>query len=197
MNTGNIIETKNLLLKPGNNATDNKPFIEMLRRDGNFKDFCGLPFSEKHLDMFKDYFEHSENDQCIFSIYPKENTIFIGYVGFHREHNGYELEFYIAKEYRGKGFCEEACIAVINELFSNGISVDENIITEKKLYATTLPDNVATIALLEKIGFENQIISVDGAILVAEALYDEENDELYDYPIKRYAMDKECFGGSR
>ena len=72
-----------------------------------------------------------------------------------------------------------------------------NMIIEGKLYASTLPDNVAAIALLEKIGFENQIISVDGAILVAEALYDEENDELYDYPIKRYAMDKECFGGSR
>ena len=197
MNTGKIIETKNLLLKPGNNATDNKPFIEMLRNDGNFKDFCGLPFSEKHLGMFEDYFEHSENDQCIFSIYPKENDIFIGYVGFHREHNGYELEFYIAKDYRRKGFCEEACIAMINELFNNGISANGNMIIEGKLYASTLPDNVAAIALLEKIGFENQIISVDGAILVAEALYDEENDELYDYPIKRYAMDKECFGGSR
>lgn len=36
MNTGEIIRTKNLLLKTGNNSTDNEPFIKMLRQDGNF-----------------------------------------------------------------------------------------------------------------------------------------------------------------
>ena len=36
MNTGKIIETKHLFLKPGNNATDSEPFIKMLRQDGYF-----------------------------------------------------------------------------------------------------------------------------------------------------------------
>lgn len=196
MNTGNIIETENLLLKPGNNATDNKPFIEMLRRDGNFKDFCGLPFSERYLSSFEDYFEHINDDQCLFSIHPKEKDIFIGYVGFHRERDGYELEFYIGKQFRRKGFCEEACIAIINELFNNGISANGNMIIEGKLYASTLPDNVAAIALLEKLGFENEIISVDGAVLVAQGIYDEENDEFYDYPVKRYVIDTSHYEGT-
>ena len=37
MNTGKIIETKHLFLKPGNNATDSEPFIKMLRQDGDFE----------------------------------------------------------------------------------------------------------------------------------------------------------------
>ena len=34
MNTGEIIDTTNLILKPGNNNMDNEPFIKMLRDDG-------------------------------------------------------------------------------------------------------------------------------------------------------------------
>lgn len=43
MNTGEIIETKNLLLKPGNNATDSEAFLKMLKQDGDFELFCGMP----------------------------------------------------------------------------------------------------------------------------------------------------------
>ena len=110
MNTGKIIETKHLFLKPGNNATDSEPFIKMLRQDGYFEAFCGLPFSDKYLEMFVDYFEHKENDQCLYSLYLKDDDVFIGYVGFHREIDDYELEFYIGKEFRRKGFCKEACV---------------------------------------------------------------------------------------
>ena len=67
---------------------------------------------------------------------------FIGYVGFHRELNGdYEIEFYIAKNYRRKGYCEEACKAIIKQIFGEGLSVDHNQITVDRLYATTLAEN--------------------------------------------------------
>ena len=50
------------------------------------------------------------------------------YVGFYRELNGdYEIEFYIAKNYRRKGYCEEACKAVIKQIFGEGLSVDHNL----------------------------------------------------------------------
>ena len=42
MNTGKMIETDRLLLRPGKNNTDDEPFITMLREDGDFKDFCGF-----------------------------------------------------------------------------------------------------------------------------------------------------------
>lgn len=64
------------------------------------------------------------------------------YVGFHRELNGdYEIEFYIAKKNRRKGYCEEACKAVIKTIFGEGVSVDHNQITVDRLYATNLVCN--------------------------------------------------------
>ena len=49
MNTGREIETKRLKLLPGVNKRDSKPFLKMLREDGNFQEFCGVEFSEKNL----------------------------------------------------------------------------------------------------------------------------------------------------
>lgn len=52
MNTGREIETKRLKLLPGSNKRDSKPFLKMLREDGNFREFCGVEFSEKNLSEF-------------------------------------------------------------------------------------------------------------------------------------------------
>lgn len=188
MNTGTLIETKNLLLKPARNARDSKPFVKMLRQDGDFEAFCGLPFSEEYLELFEDYFEHKESDQCLYSLYLKDNDVFIGYVGFHREDRDYELEFYIGKEFRRKGFCREACVEVINILFDEGLSVDGKNLVEEKIYATTLPNNVSANSLLEDLGFKSHAISQGGAVLVGKALYDEESDDFHAFPIKRYVL---------
>lgn len=59
MNTGKKIETEPLLLIPDSNARDDVPFIHMLRNDGDFRDFCGIEFSEKYLAEFKKYFERT------------------------------------------------------------------------------------------------------------------------------------------
>ena len=105
MNTGKALETKRLVLVPGNNARDDEPFINMLRNDGNFRDFCGIEFSEKYLAEFRNYFERTGHDECIYSIFLKGSDRFIGYVGFHRERNSdYQIEFYISKSERRKGY---------------------------------------------------------------------------------------------
>ena len=135
MNTGREIETKRLKLLPGVNKRDSKPFLKMLREDGNFQEFCGVEFSEKNLSKFATYFERTGHEECIYSIFPKDSIEeFIGYVGFHLELNGdYEIEFYIAKKNRRKGYCEEACKAVIKTIFGEGVSVDHNQITVDSL----------------------------------------------------------------
>lgn len=140
MNTGREIETKRLKLLPGVNKRDSKPFLKMLREDGDFQGYCGAKFSEKNLSKFATYFERAGQEECIYSIFPKDSMEkFIGYVGFHRELNGdYEIEFYIAKNYRRKGYCEEACKAVIKQIFGEGLSVDHNQITVDRLYARLL-----------------------------------------------------------
>lgn len=190
MNTGLKIETKHLLLIPGNNARDDAHFIEMLRNDGNFRDFCGIEFSEKYLAEFRNYFERAGHEECIYSIFPKETDEFIGYVGFHRERNSdYEIEFYISKSQRRKGYCEEACKAVIDLILSEGISVNGNALSVSKLYATTLADNTATISLLTKLGFKRDIPE-DGGILLMEGFVDEENEEYFGYCVSKYVIEK-------
>lgn len=190
MNTDVTIETERLLLIPGNNARDDEPFILMLRNDGNFRDFCGIEFSEKYLADFKNYFERRGHGRCIYSIFPKNTNKFIGYVGFHREPNyDYEIEFYIKKSERRKGYCEEACKAVMNLFFSEGISIDNNKLRVKKLYASTLTDNTPAISLLSKLGFKCYIPE-DGQILIMEGFVDEESDEFFGYCVSKYVIGK-------
>lgn len=191
MNTGIKIETERLMLIPGSNVRDNVPFIHMLRSDGNFCDFCGIEFSEKYLAEFSDYFERTGHEECIYSIFPKGTDEFIGYVGFHRERNSdYEIEFYISKLQRRKGYCEEACKAVIELIFSEGLSVDDNVLSVQKLYATTLAENIAVNNLLSKLGFKKDIPK-DGPVLVMEGFVDEETDEFFGYFVSKYVMEKE------
>lgn len=190
MNTGKKIETERLLLIPGNNARDDAHFIHMLRNDGDFRDFCGIEFSEKYLAEFKYYFERTGHEECIYSIYPKGADEFIGYVGFHRERNSdYEIEFYISKSQRRKGYCEEACKAVMELIFSDGLSVDNNVLSVQKLYATTLAENIAVINLLSKLGFKRDIPK-DGPVLVMEGFVDEETDEFFGYCVSKYVIEK-------
>lgn len=73
MNTGREIETKRLKLLPGVNKRDSKPFLKMLREDGNFQEFCGVEFSEKNLSKFATYFERTGHEECIYSIFPKDS----------------------------------------------------------------------------------------------------------------------------
>ena len=191
MNTGTKIETERLLLIPGSNARDGEPFMKMLREDGNFRDFCGVDFSEEYLAEFGTYFEYTEQDECIYSIFPKETDEFIGYVGFHRESRGeYEIEFYISKTYRRKGYCEEACRAVIELLFSKGLSVNGKVLCEQKLYTTTLTDNTAVVNLLQKLGFV-QNVSEGAPIIFVRGFVDEETGEIFTNCITQYVIAKE------
>lgn len=190
MNTGIKIETERLVLVPGSNARDSEHFIHMLRNDGNFRDFCGLEFSEKYLAEFNNYFERTGHDECIYSIFLKGTDMFIGYVGFHREHNSdYEIEFYISKSQRRKGYCEEVCKAAIELIFTEGLSVDDNVLSVEKLYATTLAENIAVINLLSKLGFKRDMPK-DGPVLIMEGFVDEETDEFFGCCVSKFVRRK-------
>lgn len=173
MNTGKEIETSRLWLRPGKNERDSSPFLLMLRNDGDFQQYCGARFSEENLSRFANYFERVNDEMCMYSLFLKTDAeTFIGYVGFHREGDGtFELEFYIAKEYRRNGYCEEACRAVIGQLFGEGLSVNGKLLSENELYATTLAENEPTLGLLKKLGFTQHMIE-DGATEVMQIVVD-------------------------
>lgn len=189
MNAGREIETKRLKLLLGVNERDSKPFLKMLREDGNFQEFCGAEFSEKNISKFATYFERSGHEECIYSIFPKDSIEeFIGYVGFHRELNeDYEIEFYIAKNYRKNGYCGEACKAVIKTIFGEGVSVDHNQIMVDRLYATTLAENTTAVELLKKIGFQRA-----NPKDVRQGFVDEDK-QIYIYPVTKLVVEKNLF----
>ena len=128
--------------------------------------------------------------KSVYSIFPKGTDEFIGYVGFHRENNSdYEIEFYISRPQRRKGYCEEACKAVIELIFTEGLSVDGEVLTVEQLFATTLNDNIAAINLLSKLGFKKDIPK-DGPVVTMELIVDEETDEFFGYWVSKYVIER-------
>ena len=53
---------------------DSKPFLKMLREDGDFQGYCGVKFSEKNLSKFSTYFERTGQEECIYSIFQKDSS---------------------------------------------------------------------------------------------------------------------------
>ena len=76
-------------------------------------------------------------------------------MGFHKEIN-FEIEFYISKPERRRGYAKEACIEIINLFFTEGLSIDNKIIKKGEIYVVTLTDNIATIELI-KLGFKRYV----------------------------------------
>ncbi len=189
MNTGKMLETRRLLLRPGSNARDSASFLQMLREDGDFRMFCGVDLSEDRLLSFSDYFERSGHDECIYSVFEKDAPErFIGYVGFHREER-YELEFYISKPYRSRGYCTEAARAAVGQLFGEGLSVDGAALTENRLYSSTIVDNIPAVRVLEKLGFKRNTPE-DGPVLLMVGFIDDDGN-FTENSVAEYVLAKE------
>ena len=153
-----IIKTPNLILKPSDQARDIEPFLNMLRRDGNFQLFTGAKCTEEELKGFSRYFERSYSKKC-FSVFEREDPEhFIGYVGVHREFrfagSKIEIEFYISKDYRNKGYATEAGRALLYQLMEGNLGEQGEKFKTGQVFAKTLSRNSASIRVLKKLGFE-------------------------------------------
>lgn len=73
----------------------------------------------------------------------------IGWVaaGERRQGGVTELGYILAREYWGGGIAREAISAVIDRLFAEG---------QRRVFADTDPENAASIALLERLGFRRE-----------------------------------------
>lgn len=154
MNTGKDLETDRLFLLPGRDDRDNESFLRMLREEGNFRDFCGVDFSEYYLKNYDGYLGHRGGQRCLYSIFRKaEPERFIGYAGVHLDKGDYRLEFYISKPYRRKGYCYEACLTILDKFFNGRLFADGVNITADCIYSFAGTDNVASENCLKKLGF--------------------------------------------
>ena len=87
-----------------------------------------------------------------YSIISKDTNAMTGYVGITLENSN--VEFYIFKEYRRRGYASEALAGFINAYMDGEITGK----AEESVIAETLSVNAASIGLLEKLGFQKQAI---------------------------------------
>ena len=85
--------------------------------------------TEEELKGFSKYFERSYSKKC-FSVFEREDSEhFIGYVGVHREFrftgSKIEIEFYISKDYRNKGYATEAGRVLLYQLMEGNLGIRE------------------------------------------------------------------------
>lgn len=186
MNTDREMETKNLILRPSLNIRDSESFCYMLKNDGDFRAFCGVDYSDEQLLHFSNYFE--VKNSCLYSVFSKEIPgEFIGYVGLGYQNERFELEFYVAKKYRGNGYCAEASDVFIKELFERGVSMDGRLLKLDSIYATTIKDNISAIKTLEKIGFVRR---TEGPVPFASVFVNPAEEVLYTNIINEYVLKK-------
>lgn len=182
--------TERLLLLPGNNKRDNDTFLEMLRKDGDFRTFSGVEPTEKNILMFWDYLEI--NESCFYSIFEKEHPErMIGYAGISYQHQHFEVEFYLSKSYRNRGYCTEALQRLCLETFGGNLRWrnEEGIKTElsiDKLYATTISNNFPAMRVMEKCGF----IKNPEFVMLFQIFIDPDDNTLYENDIAEYVVDK-------
>lgn len=74
-------------------------------------------------------------------------------------------------------------------IFTEGLSVDGEVLTVEQLFATTLNNNIAVINLLSKLGFKKDIPK-DGPVVTMELIVDEETDEFFGYWVSKYVIER-------
>ena len=116
-----------------------------------------------------------------YSVYLKQENIMVGYVGVTPKTSN--LEFYIFQEFRKMGIGTDALNLLIWLWFTGQITGDR----EAKIEAETLSQNLASVRLLEKLGFKKEAVGLR-MILSEDANY--QTISLNSYVLKSDVADK-------
>ncbi|MDX8340959.1 GNAT family protein [Draconibacterium sp. IB214405] len=154
------LTTKRLLLRPFNG--DDKQAFFAYRSDAKANKYQG--WIPKTLDDVETFFvklaaEFNVPDTWFqLAVLDKTNDELIGDMGIHFiDEQQVELGYTIAKQHQGKGFATEAVKAVIDHLFHD--------LKKRRITASIDPENVASFALLEKLGFRKEAHFVESLFL--------------------------------
>lgn len=122
------IITKRLILHPANNDEDLSTYLSMLSPDEFVYQF-GYEYNEGLLDGYS----FTGNGVVCYAVFPHGERTMIGYVGimpYESDPAVGELEYYIAKERRGNGCCQEASRALIRAFRSGALTgVEGKVVT--------------------------------------------------------------------
>lgn len=142
-----MIKTDRLVMRPANNDEDLTMYKQSLEPCDYFFQF-GYEYDEHLLDGY----DFTSLGVICYSVFLKDTSEYIGYAGIKPDSddpNIGELEYFIARPHRNKGYCREAAAALIGA-FKDGLLTGTKGI---ELYAETIDENVASARVLEKLGF--------------------------------------------
>jgi RimJ/RimL family protein N-acetyltransferase len=102
-----------------------------------------FPTGEREVKEITNWFSQGDN---FLAVYEKAEKKIIGYIAINSERQSeYNLGYCLHSDYKDKGYATEACIAVVNYVFSN-------LNTEKFVTGTSV-SNEPSCKLLTKLGF--------------------------------------------
>ncbi|MBP3622425.1 MAG: GNAT family N-acetyltransferase [Lachnospiraceae bacterium] len=181
-------ETERLIMESAHIVDKSKDIANAIHKAGEFEWFYGIKETKERLEMI------SINCKCFYNIFDREGK-FLGYVGFSPEGEDYEVEIYIIKKYRRRGYATECLNRMIREAFLGSIEdiQDKNF---TKIVSSVRKENIPSCALMEKCGFENSKAVADLCVLF-HMMPDEEPDKM-GAPIfmKHYCITREKGLGS-
>ncbi|WP_163322924.1 GNAT family N-acetyltransferase [Draconibacterium mangrovi] len=145
------VNTKRLVLRPIN--ANDKHAILKYRSDAEANKYQGwIPKTINDVETFfgKLSAEFNVPDTWFqLAVVEKNNNELIGDIGIHFiDEQQVELGYTIAKHKQGLGFATEAAKAVIDHLFGE--------LKKHRITASIDPENIASVALLEKLGFRKE-----------------------------------------
>lgn len=140
------IETERLVLEPAFVNDMSKELRQAIHDAGEFKWYFGMEENEERLQ------EISIKRKRFYNIFDLQSK-FIGYIGLHREWDGYGVEIYILKEFRRKGYGKEAMMTILKEAFEGGV-VETTKEDFSRIVATVRERNEASKLLMAQCGFE-------------------------------------------
>lgn len=141
------IEAKRLVLRPANNREDLRRYLADIDPDECWYQF-GCEYDERLLENC----DFTSKGVICHLVFLSSAAAMVGYVGIMPCEDdpsvGY-LEYYIFREYRGQGYCQEAVDAILGLSFRGEL----NYVEGKSLIAEVVGGNDVSIHVLEKLGF--------------------------------------------
>jgi diamine N-acetyltransferase len=131
---------------------DDLDFLELVENDESLWHLSDTlqPFSR---EVLKDYLEHSYQDiyeakqmRLVIALHNQQPIGFIDLYDFHPKHKRAGLGILILKEYQSKGYGKEALKLMMDYAFE--------VLDLHQVYATITEDNIASLRLFEKLGFQ-------------------------------------------
>lgn len=163
------IKTKRLIIEPASAVDKSRKLAAAIHEADEFEWYYGIEETEERLAQI------DINRKRFYNIFDLDNN-FVGYVGFSEEEDDYEVEIYILKEFRRKGYGKESLMAMLKEAFEGNIAdtVKEDF---PRIISSVKIENHPSRALMESCGFQENKEMGDFCILFRIPTDEDEDDD--------------------